>query len=508
MATLAYVADGDLCAPETVRGIKTPRLATPPLVELTPETSYGYAVIDFARDILETPLRDWQEEAVIRAGELLADGRPRFRTVLILVARQNGKTLLAKTLILWWLFHKQKETILGLANTLAYAKRVWYEVVDEAQNNGVLAVRLPDKPVRLAIGEETLKGPNGCQYRIAAANRNAGRSLTINRLIVDEIREHRSRDAWSASTNAMNAIPDAQAIAISNQGDDTGILLDELREAALSYIETGEGDYRLGLLEWSAPDGCDVTDVNSLAQANPSLGNGLDLDAVMGAALRAKAAGGKAMADFRTEVLCQRVRLLDPAIDPDKWAACGIGVPVDLAQHRQRVCLCLDIAIDGSHATLMAAATLDGITHIEVVKAWNGFGCTQMVRKDLAEIVAKVRPRQLGWFPNGPAAALTADLTASRARGWPPRGTELVEIRGEVTAVCMGLCDAVSTNLVRHPDDPLLNAHIGATQKLYRGDAFAYRRQGVDPIDGSYATAGAVHLARLLPPPRPKLEIL
>jgi hypothetical protein len=495
-------------ASSQVTGIKTPRLFTAPLVELTPETSYGFEVISYARDILEMPLDPWQEEAVIRAGELLPDGRPRFRIVLILVSRQNGKTLVAKVLILWWLFHRKRETILGLANTLAYAKRVWSEVVDEAQNNGVLAVQLPDKPVRLAIGEETLKGPNGCQYRIAAANRNAGRSLTVHRLICDELREHRSWDAWSAGTNAMNAVPGGQVVAITNQCDDSGIVLDALREAALSYIETGEGDYRLGLLEWSAPDGADPTDIEALRQANPNLGHRIDVDALMGAAMRAKAAGGKELASFRTEVMCQRVRLLDPAIDPDRWKACGTDEPVDLAEHRKRVVACLDVAMSGSHASLVAACTIDGTTHVEVLGAWSGWGCTQLVRKELPELVAKVRPRQLGWFPNGPGAALTADLAASRTRGWPPRGTELVEIRGEVTAVAMGLCDAVGTEIVRHPRDPLLDAHVGAAQKLYRGDAFAFRRQGADPIDGAYALAGAVHLARLLPPPRPPLTVL
>lgn len=505
---MAYVTDGTLLSKKEVRGYRNPRLFTPPLVELTPETSYGYDVIAFARDILETPLRDWQQEAVIRAGELLPDGRPRFRTVLILVARQNGKTLLARVLILYWLFHKQKETILGLANTLAYAKRVWYEVVDEAQNNDALAVRLPDKPVRLAIGEETLKGPNGCQYRIAAANRNAGRSLTVHRLVVDEIREHRSRDAWSASTNAMNAVSDAQTIAISNQGDDQGVLLDELREAALAYIEFGEGDYRLGLLEWSAPDGCDLTDLDGLAQANPSLNDGLDLDAVMGAALRAKAAGGKAAADFRTEVLCQRVKLIDPAIDPDRWLACRAAQPVDLAEHRGRVCLALDVSMDGSHASLVAAAVIDGMVHVEVVQSWNGYGCSRMVRKELPELVAKIHPKQLGWLPSGPAAALTADLAESRARNWPPRSVELVEIVGEIVSVAMGLCDLVRVEGLRHPDDPMLNAHVGSAQKLPRGDAYAFRRIGADAIDGAYALAAATHLARMLPPPRPPARAL
>ena len=171
MRTLAYMPGQDLFLPTDVKGIEKPRLFTPSLVELTPETSYGFEVITWARDILEIPLDPWECEAVIRAGELLPDGRPRFRTLLILVARQNGKTTLAKVLILYWLFKTKAKTVLGLANTLAYAKRSWSDVVDIAINNPTLKVQLHEKPTRLAIGEETLTTMYGTQYKIAAANR-------------------------------------------------------------------------------------------------------------------------------------------------------------------------------------------------------------------------------------------------------------------------------------------------------------------------------------------------
>src|SRR5689334_19115868 len=90
--------------PPGLKGSVTPRLWTRPLRPLTPGTSYGFAVIDFARDVLGTPLDPWQQWVVIHAGELLEDGRPRFRTVLLLVARQQGKTTLLKVLSLFWLY--------------------------------------------------------------------------------------------------------------------------------------------------------------------------------------------------------------------------------------------------------------------------------------------------------------------------------------------------------------------------------------------------------------------
>lgn len=485
-----------------------PRLATPPLRELTRDTSYGFDVIEFADTVLGMPLDPWEEVAVIRAGELLPDGRPRFRVVLIIVARQNGKTLLAKVLIAYWLFLEHIPLVLGTSTDRSYAKRTWADVCELAKSNPWLADRLGPGALRLTIGEESLRTLDGAEYTFAANNRRAGRSTTLHRWVCDELREHQNWDAWNAATNAQNAVPTAQTVCISNQGDDTGVVLDALRSSALAFIETGVGDPRLGLLEWSAPDGADPTDLSALAMANPNLDRRIDRDALLGAAMRAKAAGGEELAGFRTEVMCQRVRLLDPAIDPDRWEACGTSTPLDLAEHRDRVALAYDIALDGTHATLAAAAVVDGQVHVEVVAAWDGAGCTKALRAELPDLVRKVRPRVLAWLPAGPAAAVAAELADRRVRGWPPRRVAIEEIRAEQTQVCMGLADLVVAGELRHPRDPLLDAHVAASQRLPRGDAYVYRRRGAGPIDAAYALAAAAHCARTLPPAPPPLAVL
>lgn len=475
-----------------------PRIWTPPLVELTPETSFGFDLIDFAADVLDIQLDPWQQWLAVHLGELLPDGRPRFRYVLVLVARQNGKTTLAKVLTLYWLAVEQVGLVLGTSTSRMHAKESWRAVCEMAKANPWLHATTRD-----TIGEEALI-IDGCRYMFAASNRRAGRSLTVHRLIIDEIREHQNFDAWGAATNAMQAVSDAQAVSISNQGDVNAVVLDFLRDAALDHLETGAGDPRTGLFEWSAPPGADPTDPAALAAANPDMGNRITLDTLMGQAMAAKAAGGEALATFRTEVLCQRVHLLDAAIDEGAWTACEVA-PIDLAEHRERVALALDVALDGSHATLMAAATMtNGVTHLDVVHAWDGHGCMGQVKRELPGIVAKVRPRIVGWFPQGPAAALTADLRA----GWAPRGVAVETITGDLTAACMGFSQSVTDGTVSHAGDPLLTRHVTSAQRLRRGDAWVFGRQHSGPVDACYAAAGAVHLARTLPPPRPALAVL
>jgi hypothetical protein len=309
----------------------------------------------------------------------------------------------------------------------------------------------------------------------------------------------------------MNARPAAQIWAVSNQGDDASVVLDWLRDAALAYLDTGQGDRRLGIFEWSAPPGSDPTDPRALALANPNMGRRTDTEALVGAAKAAVSGDSEALTSFKTEVLCMRVDKLDPAIDPAAWRRAGTDQPADLAVHRGRVALCVDVALDGTHACLVAAAVLDDDrVHVEVVDAWEGRDCTLRLRRELPALVEKVAPRAIGWFPMGPAAAIAAELQETRRDGvrWPPRRVKLVEVRGEVTAVCMGLAEQVLTGGIAHPNDPMLDAHISAAQRMMRGDAWVFGRKETGPIDGAYAIAGAVHLARTLPAAPPPLTAL
>jgi phage terminase large subunit-like protein len=501
-------------------GRTLPRLFTPPLVTgeqggcpcgcaLTPETSYGFDLIDFARDVCLTPFDPYQEFLSIHVGELLEDGRPRFRHVLILIARQNGKTLWAKVLTLYWLFIERVPLVLGTSTDREYARRTWQQVVEVAQDNEWLRRDVGRDSVRLRVGGETLKTLHDAEYTFAANNGRAGRSMTLHRWLCDELREHHNRDAWDSATNAMNAVYDGQVVCISNQGDDTSVVLDSLRTPAIEFIETGEGDPRLGLFEWSCPPGSEPDDVEALAYANPNMGirgHGPDPTALVGAGRRAKRAGGEELAGFKTEVMCMRVDLLDPAIEPELWAASATDAPVDLAEHREKVALALDVSLDGSHASLVAAALIDGRVHVDVVKAWSGYGCTAELRRDLPDLVRRIRPRALGWFPNGPAAVLTADMQANKPANWPPRRVALEAIGTDAMPACMSVAELVKVGEVVHSDDPMLNAHVRSAQKLRRGDGWVFTRRNAGPVDGAYALAGAVHLARTLPPAPPPLS--
>lgn len=506
-----------------VLGSTTPRLWTPPLVTgppgpcgcgcpLTPETSEGFEAEAFAEEVGH-PLLPFQRFAAIHGLELLPDGRPRFRIVLMLVSRQNGKTTLPKVLCAWWQFRKKKPLILGTSTQLSYAKEAWAATLKLVESARVLDdLHLPGRKwYRRTNGETESFTIDDCRYKIAASNSEGGRSLTIHRGIADELRQHHTYEAWDAFEPACSP-EDAQIWALSNAGSLKSVVLNDLQDSAREFIETGVGDPRLGLMEWSAPEGSDPEDVDALLQSNPRVGYGLDLEVLRAAGARAKRLGGEALTGFLTERMCIRVKVLDPAIEPTAWRRCA-GV-VDLADIRSRVALCVDVAPDQQHASLYAAAVLDdGRVGVDHVGDWSGPDCTHQLRRDLPALIARVRPQALGYLPSGPGASLVADLADRRSKGrfgWPPAGVTVAEIRGELTAVALGFAELVLAGQIVHsPDDPLLNAQVAAAERLKRGDAWVFSRKGAGYVDAVYSAAGAAFLARTLPTPvgRPRFIV-
>lgn len=493
-------------APDVQRGRTGPRLWTPPLTELTEETSVGFDQVRYAAEVLGRPLLPWQEWLTVHAGELLPDGRLRFRIVIVLVARQNGKTEVLAVLPAYWMDIDECPLVVGMCTKLEYAQDTWGKTRRLIERSDVLDAAHDRRWTRTTNGELRMWLRNGSIYRLAASTAEGPRSLTIDRLMVDETR-HTGYDVWEAAEPTTAAVS-GQIWCTSNAGDLNSLVLNDLRISALQYIKTGEGDPSIGLFEWSADPRAEIDDPDALLQANPSVGyTGLRLDGLVSKARAARAAGGAALNGFKTNYLCQWVGADDPAIDPKAWQD-GEDTTIGLSAVASRLAMCVDVAPDTRHAVALVAGVLpDGRVLVMVAGAWSGVLAMREMVSALPSLCVTLRPRLVGWLPGGPAAAATADLKPKevngkvvRRRGWPPAGATVLEIRGEASAVCMGLAEQVEAGQIVHPGDPLLNDHIGAASKLHRGDVWVFDRQGAGHVTAAYAAAGAVHLARTLPP--------
>ena len=469
-----------VAAPSVRYGCESPRLFTPPLRELTPTTSAGFGFIDFAQDVIGLTLLPYQRWLAIHAMELRPDGRFRFRTVLVLIARQNGKSTFLQAMTLWRMWVDRIPMALIAAQSLEKAEEVWAGAVEMAQGTPELAAEMLD-PI-MAAGKKELKTTFGSRCKVQTANRKGGRSLSADLVDLDELREHHTWDAWAALTKTTMARPNPQTWATTNAGDDLSVVLNELRETALQQI--GQPNTDFGIFEWSASEGCDLDDRDEWAQANPALG-WLITEEAIAAARRTDPEWV-----FRTEVLCQRVNLAAASPLPN-WpnvAEPGVTAPPGICA------FAVDVSWDRSTAWIAAAVALpDGTHHLEVVEARQG---TDWVLGRLRELCATWHPVGIGLQASGaPASTLLGELDEFL-------DVPVIGVGGaDLARSCGALYDAVARGAVRHPAQEAVDhaARHAAIRPLSDAWVFDRKRSGVD-IAGLIAEALALWVAQTVKP--------
>lgn len=450
-------------------GSETPRLFTPPARELTPESSRGYEAVEFAEQVLGLDLMPWQRWLLVHLLELALDGSYRFRTALTLTGRQSGKSTLLQVLALWRLYVDRAPLVLGSAQTLSLAEEVWAGAVSMAEGTPELAAEVA--AVVRVNGDKTLRLLGGERYKVTAASRKGGRGLSSDLVLLDELREHHSWDAWGAITKTTMARPSPQILGFSNAGDSRSVVLADLREKALAAA--ADRTSSLGIFEWSAPDDCALDDPAAWAQANPALGHRLSEQAIRAALLT------DPEDVFRTEVLCSWVASTEAAFSPQVWEALTDAE----AARGSEVVFGLDVAHDHSSASLAVAwRRPDGAAQVMLAAhrpgvEWVVDECTRVLREWGGRLVVE---------STGTAAFLLPSLTTGAA-------VETVSRQFYVEA-CAALDAAITARQVRHGGQPELTTAVAAARWSSRGEAGQRVLSRKDPrVSGLVAAVLALH---------------
>lgn len=479
-------------------GVTEPRIYTPPLRKLTPKSSLGFACIEFCHDVLGIQLYPWQQWLLKAILETLPDGSLRFRTVIVLVARQNGKSTLSVILSLFFMYVLARDLVIGTAQDLDVAEEIWQAAVDIVEDTPELDL-LKERVVKVN-GKKSLELKTGERYKVKAANRRAGRGLSGDLVLLDELREHQSWDAWGAITKTTMARAFALIVALSNAGDASSVVLRYLRKMAHLALGDPDGinaaddpgaepaeddvdvdDDSLGIFEWSAPAGCDIWDRDGWAQANPSLGYAITERTV------AAAARTDPEWIFRTEVLCQwSDGSLEGPFPPGSWEAGQVDASSQIVGS---VKACVDVSVDRSRAHIaFAGRTADGSPQVELVaanlpveyvKGW----LSDPKRRDLIDEVT-------GQSRGAPVSSLMGELAVA--------GLPVADWQGsDVPNATAAFYDLVRGEGLLHtgPNPPLDIAAATAVPKMTDGGAFMWdRKRSPTDIAPLVAATGAVWL--------------
>lgn len=495
-------------------GSTTPRIWTPPLAvgppgpcgcgcALTTATSRGFSAVDFAEQVLGITLIPWQRWLLIHALELRSDGRFRFRTVLILIARQNGKTSLVEVKNLWKMFVLRVPLVIGTAQNLDISEESWDKAVEIAESVPDLAQDI--KHVDKTNGKKALKvggkDENGkawsSRWKIAAASRKGGRGLSGDDVNLDELREHQTWDSWAAVTKTTNARRNPQVWGFSNAGDDKSIVLNDLQakgRAAATHPETA--DPSLGLFEWSAPDDikctcgradgeahapdCRLRDEAAWAQANPSLGYTVTREGL------ASALATDPDAIFQTECLCQRVPSLTPewrVIPQGAWSA-----QVDRSGRRPtEIALAVQVNYQRTYTAIVAVGERpDGGLLTTIVEYRPG---TDWVVDRTVALKARWNPVAIAVQDKGPTGSLAEDMEKAGLlpptdRDDPKRGDIAVPWADDIADAYGMYVDAAKQGRLWHLDEAPLNIALAcaATRSLSGATAWAYKDERAAPL--------------------------
>lgn len=212
-------------------------------------------------------LRGWQAYAMDRALEHDAAGDLLWRTVVLTVARQAGKSTLARGLLLWRLHEGQElwgepQLALSLSRTVETAWEVMLPAaawVNEIHGK---------KAVRFGNARPGIVLPTGDRWVPIAARPGAGTGYSAGMLFVDEAWAIPERIVSDDLAPTMAERRSAQMYLVSTAGDSESRLMASYRQRGIERLDSDDPG-RLLLLEWSAPPDADPDDIETWKWASP-----------------------------------------------------------------------------------------------------------------------------------------------------------------------------------------------------------------------------------------------
>ena len=464
-AELSVVGDVKLMGHKTAR-VHTPLLSGASKVD---------DVIELA-NMLDVPLLEWQEWALRDLLMVDADGMWVRKLSGLLIARQQGKTHLARMLIIAHLVKWDSRNVLAMSHNRKMALDTFRQVVDAIDGHPQLRKLI--KQVRIANGLETLILKDGSKYEIVASSAGGSRGKTADFLYIDELREI-DEQAWAAATYTTSARPNSMTLTTSNAGDAGSTVLNDLRTRALTATSPA-----LGWYEWSANPTLHITDRLGWQQANPSMGILMDESVLEQHLLSDR------IETFKTEALCLWVDALESPWQEGSFAACQ-DTNLVLIPGRT-TWLAVDISPHRRTAVLVAGQVLDdGRVGIGLLKLWRADHSVDdiTIASETADAARKYRAQVVG-FDRYSSSAIAAKLAAS--------GIMVEDVSGAAFAqACDETLTAMTHGRLVHAGQQELIDHVMscATKPTSDGGWRIVRRKSMGDVSAAIAMAMVIHFA-------------
>ena len=248
-------------------------------------------------------------------GWMREDGRRRFRSAYIEVAKKNGKTLLAAGLALLLAFFDDEPgaEVYSLASKEEQAKISWNDGAQFVRKNPSLGRRIRKVGKRL-LNEESASfwAPLGRDSDIGEQGINA------HAAIIDELHILTDGDAIDNIETATAARSQPLIVKITTAGVKRESVWADERGDAVAILEGRATDDSVFAIVYTLDEGDDPYDEAVWPKANPNLGISVRLDVLREQAEKAKRSPGKLNAFLRYRMNIPTQQTVK-AIDIDEW---------------------------------------------------------------------------------------------------------------------------------------------------------------------------------------------
>lgn len=468
--------------------------------QATPGARHEAAALSVIADMVGTPFMPWQDHVARVATEHHPDrlNQYRYPIVVVTVPRQAGKTAAFSVVQLERSTRCRQHKTYTTAQTGLSAKDLWktgvLAVVDPVTADE-LGTTINPRLAKLVKKIDRSAGSPGLRFTnhsliapFAPGPKCLDGKAKVSLLGVDEAFSH---DDVSGA-ELMGSIGPTQTVAawkqlwiFSTKGGRRSTWLNEwIRKGRLAV---GNPDADIAYFESAADPDCDPEDPASLA-FHPAIGHTTTLDALWSD--RPK----YSLTEWRRGYLnLDAEDGTEFALDPAIFSRLS-GVTTDELPNLDACALAVDLAIDRSAATIVAAwpdPSRPAAARVTVLASRPGIGWVP----DVLAALSTHSPRVILADPTGPTRSLIADLAALDQ----PIHLDATDTRTYASA-CQWTLDAVAAGRIRHDATPTLTEQARDLVTKNLGGVLAFDvHNSTGPIDSLRALALAAHHAATNP---------
>lgn len=427
---------------------------------------------------LGKPLMPWQRHVADVALEIDPEtGRLAYRTVIVSVPRQSGKTQLGLALMVHRALAAEAfdgpQVIVYTAQTRNDARRKWEdEHVEQLDRSWFKKQRLYS--VRKSNGSEAIKWKNGSRHGISSTTEKAGHGETLDMGFIDEAFSLPDARVEQAMRPAMSTRPMAQLWIVSTAGKDDSFFLKDKQRMGRRAVEAGKSS-GVAYFEWSAPPGTDVFAAD-WASFHPAIGHTQSPETL--------AADVEGMRDNPEEA--ERAYLNwtkgqgvgQAKIPAETWAASSVGRG-EVSMIGPRLLVADGHPDRGKASIAVAGEDAEGRVHGRLTDYFTSSAAPIAAQRKIEEYLDG-RGDEIAAVvidPKGPLGSIIGPLERDRP------DLEIVRLSAQDVAQSCGQLNDLAfagPEMFSHHADPLVEAALESARVRKLGDAWAWDRR-TDP---------------------------